>query len=180
MNLTKGMSQLLDNRTVVGGIVLGVGLTLAIAALGVLLLPPVAGPFDTASRLALAAKCLVAPAATMLVGVIVVGMTRFGSDMQDPTRMEASTDAMRVNLRYLGNTHEQLTLYAANSLALAVLLPAAWLKLLPLYALMFCLGRALFWVGYRLNALYRAPGFALTILPTVAAMLFNLGALLAT
>lgn len=173
------MSQLLDNRTVIGGIALGVGITSVVAALGVLLLPPVSGPFDIASRLALAAKCLAGPAAMMLIGVMAVGMTRFGSDMQDPTRVEASTDAMRVNLRYLGNTHEQLTLYAANSFALAVLLPAAWLKLLPLYALMFCLGRALFWIGYHLNTLYRAPGFALTILPTAAAALFNLGALIA-
>lgn len=172
------MTQLREHRTEAFGISLGIFLTLTIAMLGIWLLPDLAGPFDNASRLTLAAKCLVAPAMMMLLGVIVVGLTRLGSDMLDPTRVNASTQGMRVSLRYLGNTHEQLTLYAANSLALAVLLPAAWLKLVPLYALMFCLGRALFWVGYRLDPLYRGPGFALTILPTIAAMLFNSGALI--
>nr|WP_297459154.1 MAPEG family protein [uncultured Halomonas sp.] len=172
------MIQLREHRTEAFGISLGIFLTLLIAMLGIWLLPDIAGPFDNASRLALAAKCLVAPAIMMLLGVIVVGLTRLGSDMLDPTRVNASTQGMRVSLRYLGNTHEQLTLYIANSLALAVLLPAAWLKIVPLYALMFCLGRVLFWVGYRLDPLYRAPGFALTILPTIAAMLFNFGALI--
>lgn len=172
------MTQLREYRTEAFGISLGIFLTLLVAMLGIWLLPDIAGPYDNASRLALAAKCLVAPAVMMLLGVIVVGLTRLGSDMLDPTRVNASTQGMRISLRYLGNTHEQLTLYIANSLALAVLLPVAWLKLVPLYALMFCLGRALFWVGYRLNPLYRGPGFALTLLPTIAAVLFNLSALI--
>ncbi len=168
------MTQTRDNLTAVLGVAMGIGLTLLVSGLWLSLQAPWTGPVDMANRLALAAKCLAGPAAMLLIGVVVVGLTRFGSDMQDPTRVEAATQGMRVSLRYLGNTHEQLTLYAANSLALAVMLPAAWLTCLPLYALLFCLGRALFWLGYRVHPLYRAPGFAMTALPTAAAMLFNL------
>ena len=58
-------------------------------------------------------------------------------------------------------------------LGLAVTLPADRLSLLPAVSITFVVFRLIFWVGYRINPLYRAPGFS-------SIVYMNLGMLLAT
>ena len=47
-------------------------------------------------------------------------------------------------------------------LALSVLLPVDGLEIIPALSITFVLMRILFWIGYRINPLYRAPGFSST------------------
>ncbi|MBL4621964.1 MAG: MAPEG family protein, partial [Immundisolibacteraceae bacterium] len=68
------------------------------------------------------------------------------------------------------NTHEQIVIFIVNALALAVLLPYNYLSLLPIYSGLWVVGRILFWLGYRYKVLWRAPGFAMAVLPAVAGL----------
>lgn len=140
------------------------------------------GPFEAAApfqdRLTLAIQCALLPGLMLLVGIGVLGGGRFGNEAEDPTACEASSQAMKVNIRYLSNTHEQFTLFLIALLGLALLLPAPALTVLPIYASLFVIGRIAFWVGYHINPLYRAVGFGMTFYPTVAAMLYNVYAVL--
>ncbi|MDP6203089.1 MAG: hypothetical protein QGG12_02675 [Prochlorococcaceae cyanobacterium ETNP18_MAG_14] len=110
--------------------------------------------------------------------IIHIGSEGFGNPAEDPTTVLASSHAMDVDLRVLANTHEQLIVFIVNTMALAVLLPFAYLKLLPIYSGTFVFGRLLFWVGYRYHVLLRAPGFALNIFTALAALIYSSIALL--
>jgi len=130
------------------------------------------------NRFKLAIECLVFPALFFLILIIRIGSERFGNPAEDPTTVLASSHAMDVDLRVLANTHEQLIVFIVNTMALAVLLPFAYLKLLPIYSGTFVFGRLLFWVGYRHHVLLRAPGFALNIFPALAGLIYSSIALL--
>ncbi|MFL0771806.1 MAG: MAPEG family protein, partial [Prochlorococcus sp.] len=97
---------------------------------------------------------------------------RFGNPAEDPTRVLASSHSMEVDLHVLANTHEQLSIFIINVMALSILLPFPYLTLLPIYSGIFIFGRLVFWLGYRHNPLLRAPGFALNILPALAGLIY--------
>lgn len=132
--------------------------------------PVVTLPFDSAAeRIAFAAKWLLVPGSTLLVGIGMVANRRFFStDAMDGTRTPAST-ALEINLRYNQNTLEQIALVIIGWPLLALLLPLAQLGLIPVLAVLFGFGRFAFWVGYLIAPWARAFGFALTFYPTVAA-----------
>lgn len=67
----------------------------------------------------------------------------------------------------LQNTLEQSVLAIPTHLAFATISDRPMTVLMTLTAL-FCVGRAMFWIGYRHGAHGRALGFALTFYPTVA------------
>ena len=67
---------------------------------------------------------------------------------------------------------QQFALFAAGSLALAVSLSPERLPVIGAAAITFTVCRLLFWIGYRINPLYRAFGFSSTAY-------LNLGLLLA-
>lgn len=69
----------------------------------------------------------------------------------------------------LQNTLEQCVFAFGSHLALAAQIPNRWMTVLPGLAGLFCLGRALFWMGYRSGAAARAFGFALTFYPSLGA-----------
>ena len=172
-------AQTAHNKIVKSGIILGfLVTTLYVVALFYLI-----GPFEHAAqfqdRITLAIQCAILPGLMFLIGIGVLGSARFGNEAEDPTACEASSHKMKVNVRYLSNTHEQLTLFLIALLGLALLLPAPALTLLPIYASLFVIGRIAFWIGYHINPLYRALGFGMTFYPTAAAMLYNVYAVLA-
>ncbi|MEH6545519.1 MAG: MAPEG family protein [Sneathiella sp.] len=72
----------------------------------------------------------------------------------------------------LQNTLEQVTLAGFVYGSCAVLLPFLWLPVIPAGAILFSLGRALFFTGYSSGAAARALGFGLTFYPTI--VLFGL------
>lgn len=164
------MTQELNNRTVKLGMALGfVGTLLLFVAL-YYLLPKMTMEVELVDRIKLGIICLVLPTAFFLSVIIRIGSQRFGNPSEDPTKCEANTEGMRIDLRVLSNTHEQLVIFAINSLALAVLLPYPYLSLLPIYSGVFVTGRIMFWVAYKYNVLWRAPGFAMSTLPAVLGM----------
>jgi hypothetical protein len=123
---------------------------------------------DTAERLAFAAKWLLVPGFTLLLGVGMVANRRFFTpDAIDGSRTPESR-SLEINLRYNQNTLEQTALVLIAWPLLALWLPADRLGLIPLLAVLFGVGRVAFWIGYLIAPWARAFGFALTFYPTVA------------
>ena len=57
-------------------------------------------------------------------------------------------------------------------------MPQTWQAAVPAAAILFFVGRVLFWRGYAHGASARALGFALTFYPSVAMLLLVVGRLL--
>jgi hypothetical protein len=127
---------------------------------------------DQAARLAYAARWLLVPALCLLAGVGMVANRRFFSnDAMDGTRAPQSK-SLEINLRYNQNTLEQMALAAVAWAGLALTLPHERLGLIGMLAVLFALGRLLFWIGYLVAPWGRAIGFGLTFYPTAVALVW--------
>jgi uncharacterized membrane protein YecN with MAPEG domain len=71
----------------------------------------------------------------------------------------------------LQNTLEQTVLAALVHGSFVALAPPQWLVLIPAYTVLFVGGRVLFVTLYKYGAAARAPGFALTMLPSTVMLL---------
>jgi len=125
------------------------------------LLPPPADVETLADRLAYAARWLAFAALPLLAMVAAVGDARFLGEAIDPTQGREG-QAMIVNGRVADNTTQQFLLFTAGMLALAASLPPRQMGILRAAAIVFVVARLVFWIGYRIHPLYRAPGFAAT------------------
>ena len=91
--------------------------------------------------------------------LVAVGNARFLGEAIDPT-LGKDDPKMVVNGRVADNTLQQYVLFLAGMLPLSVTLPAERLSVVPAVALTFVVARIVFWIGYRIHPLYRAPGFS--------------------
>jgi len=157
-----------------------VGMTAAVAVLALLWFSTpelgIALPADdAAARLAFAVKWLLVPGLTLLAGIGFTANRRFFTrDAIDG----GESSALDINLRYNRNTLEQAVLAAIAWTGLALTLPHERLALIAWLAILFAVGRALFWLGYLIAPWARAFGFGLTFYPTVAAYVWLAGRLL--
>lgn len=124
-------------------------------------------------KMILVIKSIILPCFMFLLGIMSLAHGRFGNASDDPTKCECLDQKMKVNIRYLSNTHEQFTLFIVNVLGLAIFLPVSYLTLIPIYSSLFVIGRIVFWVGYRINPLYRATGFGISFYPAILGILYN-------
>jgi uncharacterized membrane protein YecN with MAPEG domain len=74
----------------------------------------------------------------------------------------------------LQNTLEQTVLALGTHAIWALTMPRAWQGVIPVAAILFAIGRLLFWRGYAAGAGARALGFALTFYPTLIMILLIL------
>jgi uncharacterized membrane protein YecN with MAPEG domain len=154
-------------RGVLRGMALGFGLTLAVLG-GVIvgapdvLLPRAAGA--TASALAWDAL----PLACLAINIGRLAAHRFftPADIDGGAGSEGTSGA-RVLQATLQNTLEQVVLAVGTHAIWAATMPRAWQAAVPAAALLFVVGRILFWKGYAQGAAARAVGFALTFYPSV-------------
>src|SRR5882672_4123048 len=123
---------------------------------------------DTASRLAYAARWLLLPGVTLMMGIMAAARRGFIRGAIEGTRTPDHY-GLEITLRYNQNTLEQTVLAAIAWIGLALALPRDQLNVIPAMAYLFFFGRITFWIGYRLHPLARAFGMVLTALPTVIA-----------
>ena len=112
-----------------------------------------------AERLAYALQANLVAVVPFFAMLAAVGNARFLSDAIDPMR-RAETPAMEVDGRVADNTLQQNFVFAIASLALSTLVPLAQLQVVWACAIWFVTARLAFWLGYRINPLYRAPGMS--------------------
>jgi uncharacterized membrane protein YecN with MAPEG domain len=81
---------------------------------------------------------------------------------------------MEIDGRVADNTLQQTFVFAVASLALSTIVALQYLQVVWACAIVFVLARVVFWVGYRLNPLYRAPGMAATSYMNLGMILYVL------
>ena len=150
-----------DQKVVSTGAASGILAMLLGTWLAYRLLPNPEQAATAADRIAYAARWLALAAAPLFAMIVAVGNARFFGEAIDPTR-GTEDQAMLINGRVADNTTQQFLWFVAGSLALAASLPQAQLKLVGAAAIVFTIARFIFWIGYRIDPLYRAPGFSST------------------
>ena len=160
-----------EQRIVAVGAVSGIGAMAAALWLlqAVIAVPSAAATLD--GRIAYALRWNALAALPLFVMLAAVGNARFNSEAIDPTRWAEDRSTL-INGRVADNTLQQFALFVAGSLALATNLTQAQMPVIGAAAIVFVVMRILFWIGYRIDPLYRAFGFASTTY-------LNLGLLLA-
>ena len=114
-----------------------------------------------ADRIAFTLQINVFAALPLLIMIAYVGNSRFLSAAINPLA-RAETDAQIINGRVADNTLQQNFLFLVGTLGLSTVLEEIHLQVLVALAIVFVLARVAFWIGYRMNPLYRAPGMAAT------------------
>jgi uncharacterized MAPEG superfamily protein len=130
-----------------------------------------AGVAGAGERLVLAAGLLVWPALVLLVMVFAVALTRFVTSAFDPLKDPESSFQRRAQ-RALTNSVEQTAIFVPALLAAAVVADPADIGFAGVMMALFCAARGLFWVGYVINAFYRAPGMIMTLNINVAVVAY--------
>jgi hypothetical protein len=154
-----GMVMTKDQRTVAIGAASGiVGMILLVWALSSAIPAPDIAD-EAGARLAYALKWAVVAAIPLFAMIVAVGNARFLSEAIDPT-LAKEDHKMVVNGRVADNTLQQFVLFLVGMFALSVSLPLERLSTIAAVALTFVIARLIFWVGYRVHPLYRAPGFS--------------------
>ncbi len=123
------------------------------------LLPPLEGMDDASARLHVALKCLaIATLFTLVAGVEAVAHERLQSSAFDPLAGH-QTRRLQVNLRFLQNTLEQITIFGVGLFGLAAYLTSGEaMRALPATTIVWLLNRFAFWIGYHRSAAMRALG----------------------
>lgn len=161
-----------DQKVVAIGAASGVAsMALAMWLLSSRVLPAPGGVETVGERLAYALRWAAFAAVPLFAMIVMIGNARATSAAIDPT-LGLESKAMIVNGRVADNTLQQFVLFLVGSLALAASLPPAHMQVIGAAAIWFVVARLAFWIGYRIDPLYRAFGFAGTAY-------LNLGLLLA-
>jgi uncharacterized MAPEG superfamily protein len=150
-----------EQKKVAVGAASGVILMLGSLAILSRVMPALAEFADAGERLAFAAKWIAFAAAPLFLAIIAVGNARFASEAIDPTAGKESR-AMLINGRVADNTLQQYVLFAAATLAVAAAGRGDQLGVVSAAAVVFIVARFAFWIGYRIDPIYRAFGFAST------------------
>jgi uncharacterized membrane protein YecN with MAPEG domain len=118
-------------------------------------------------RLAFAARLLAVPGFVLLVAILMVSTARrFSAEDIGGQAAGPPSDKLAIKAAFLQNTLEQTVLAGGFYLALAAVAGGPWLALIPVAALLFVVGRVLFYLGYHRGAKGRALGMALTMIPS--------------
>ena len=125
------------------------------------LLPAVTAVDTLADRIAFALRMNIFAMMPLFVMLAAVGNGRFFSDAIDPLKHKEST-SIEINGRVADNTLQQNVVFLAGTLALSTFLTPGSMKLIVALTVIFILARVVFWIGYRMHPLYRAPGMAAT------------------
>ncbi len=136
-------------------------------------LPTPAVSDSLGERLAYALRANVVAIVPLFIMLAAVGNSRFLSEAIDPTR-HAESRSMEIDGRVADNTLQQNFVFAVASLALSTIVPLQHLQVVWACATVFVAARVVFWLGYRLNPLYRAPGMSATAYMNLGMILYLL------
>jgi hypothetical protein len=142
-----------------GAIAASVAISLVIWAALWQFLPPLAGMDAVGARMLVALKCVAAATLFCFVaGIEAVAHERLQSNAFDPLEGH-QTKRLRVNLRYLQNTLEQLIVFTAGLFGLAAFLDSgSAMRIVIASTVVWILNRFAFWIGYHRSAAMRGLG----------------------
>jgi len=162
-----------EQRTVAVGAASGVvTMVLLVWLLSSVIQPPPMGD-NVGDRIGYALRWLVVAILPLVAMLATVGNSRFLSEAIDPT-LGKENQRMVVDGRVADNTLQQFVVFTVGLLALSANLPTRSLSVIPAAAITFVIARLVFWFGYRIHPLYRAPGFSSTFYLNAGMLLANL------
>ena len=139
-------------------------------------LPSPTGIESAADRLVYALRINLVALLPFFLMIISIANSRFLSDAIDPTLKKENARQI-VDGRVTDNTLQQNFVFAIASLALATVVPTNRLQVIWACAIVFMFARVVFWIGYRIHPLYRAPGMSATAYLNLGMILYGLYAI---
>jgi hypothetical protein len=124
-------------------------------------------------RLAYALQANIVAVVPLFIMFITIGNSRFLSEAIDPTR-NAESRSMNIDGRVADNTFQQNFVFAIASLAVSTIVEVNNLQVVWACTIVFVVARSVFWIGYRINPLYRAPGMSATAYMNLGMILYVL------
>lgn len=150
-----------DQKKVAIGASSGVISMIVLVTLLYWILPNITGMGDVLDRIIFTLRINVLAVLPLFVGIVTVANNRFMSEAIDPLR-HAEDRATVINSKFVDNTLQQNLVFFVGTMALSTFLDAHSIKIILVLTLVFVFARIAFWIGYRINPLYRAPGMAAT------------------
>ncbi|XP_065813657.1 transmembrane protein 79 isoform X2 [Labrus bergylta] len=133
---------------------------------------------DAPLRLVYALRCSVFAAVPIVLGWIVLGVSRLRTGviraLYDDEEKEAELQEVTVHRRFISDSASLFLIYFLQLVVMAMYLSQEHLKLLPLLTIVFALGRLVYWVAAAFGSSIRGFGFGLSFLPSVAMMVANI------
>jgi hypothetical protein len=136
------------------------------------IMPALAPGAATAERIAFALRWDALAILPLFAMIVAVGNARALSEAIDPTAGKESR-AMLINGRVIDNTVQQYLLFLMATLAVAAS-DGARMSVVSASAAIFIVVRLAFWIGYRIDPLYRAFGMSSTVYLSVALGIYAL------
>lgn len=128
----------------------GVFLAIMLFLLVYFALPSFAPDMGTViDRLVYTLQCNVFSIAVLIIAIQVIALQRFSGDAIDPVANTMASQKLKVNIQFLENTFEQMTVFVLLSLILATYLKPSQMQVIPALVTVFCFARLLFWIGYQ-------------------------------
>jgi hypothetical protein len=166
------MPLTITQRRVAAGMAGGLATTSIVFLLSAFLHPANAEPASLNAHLAVVAAAILAPTLSLTISIARLAKHRFFNAQDiDGSALTQGTDQARLLQALLQNTLEQTAIAVPVYLCWGVVAPQAMLAIVPAAAVLFLVGRLLFFIGYAGGAASRAFGFALTFYPTVALLM---------
>jgi uncharacterized MAPEG superfamily protein len=163
-----------DQKVVAIGAASGVAaMALAMWLLSTRVLPVPRGMETVGDRLGYALRWAAFAALPLVAMIGAVGNARATGAAIDPT-LGLESKALIVDGRVADNSFQQYVLFLAGALALATSLPPERIQIVGAAAIVFVAARILFWIGYRIDPLHRAFGFAATFYLNLGLLLGSL------
>lgn len=127
---------------------------------------------DVTSRMVFTLCCCAVASVPILLAMLVGALCQFCSgslELADPWPTRRSVQQL-----FISSSLELLLLYSLNMLIMAALLPQDYLMMVPVMAVMFVLGRLVYWVSMNVCSPWRGFGSGLTLFPLLASVALNL------
>lgn len=169
-NRDRHMALSKTQRGVLRGILISLPITVLVLGGAMIFGPRFFTPVnDLAARIGFGLAWTLVPAAWLMVAIGTQARHRFFTPADiDGSGLTSGTADAKLHQAILQNTLEQTALAEVAYGATAVLVSSHLLAVIPAAAILFSIGRLLFWAGYGQGAAGRALGFCLTFYPTVA------------
>lgn len=166
-----------SQKGVLAGMVAGLAVTVVTLGAAIATAPARLRSHDGAPlAFALAWDTLVV--ACLAINIAMIARHRFFTPQDiDGGGLSDGTPRVRLLQAMLQNTLEQAVLAIGVHLIWASVMPAGWQAAIPAAAVLFAIGRILFWRGYASGAPSRAFGFTLTFYPSVGLLVLIVGRL---
>ena len=123
---------------------------------------PVPESNEIGVKLAYTLQCCGLPAViTLIMAVLMVECKRAFSAAINP--LAGKEEMVQPDKNFLTNTVEQLLIFLFTSLVLSVYLQPMEMRIIPLYAVVFVVGRVIFRIGYGISPYYRLVGVEMNL-----------------